>query len=82
MFRWIDRSRFLGRLLDRFSDLMARQRGVPVIVGILFVSIGILLQLANVFVASSVLEFFGILAYGLGTLIALIGLILVTPLGK
>lgn len=82
MFRWIDRSVFLGRLLDRFSDLMARKRGIPVLFGILLLIVGVMLQLFNVWIGSQPLEFLGILSYGTGTLIALIGLILATPLGK
>ena len=82
MFKRIDRSMFLGRLLDRTSDVMSRQRGLPVIIGIVLVFVGLVAGLLNVVFRSPALEFIGILGYGVGTLTALIGLLMATPIGR
>lgn len=82
MFKRIDRSAFLGRLLDRTSEKLSEQRGLPVIIGIIFVIIGLVAYLINFAAHSPVLELIGVLGYGVGTLTALIGLLIATPIGK
>lgn len=82
MFQRIDQSRFLSQLLDRISNLAARQRGLPVVVGIALLFFGFILQLITFFVPIPLLAFIAILCNGIGILTALIGLLLATPLGK
>ncbi len=82
MFKRIDRSAFLGRLLDRTSEKLSEQRGLPVIIGIIFVIIGLVAQLINFAAPSPALELIGVLGYGVGTLTALFGLLIATPIGK
>lgn len=82
MFRWIDRSPFFSRLIDRLSNLAARQRGLPVVIGILMLMIGFVFQLVDFFLPVPLFQFLGIVFNGLGVITALIGLTLATPLGR
>ena len=82
MFRRIDRSPFLSRLLEKLSTLLARQRGLPVVVGIGFVIVGFVLQLLDIYTDNRLIQVLGLVAHCGGVLIALIGLLLAEPLGK
>lgn len=82
MFRRLDRSRFLSGILDRTSDFLAHRAGVPVIVGIGLVLVGLVLQVIGLLGASTVFVVIGTILNGVGTLTALIGLLLKTPLGN
>lgn len=82
MFKRIDESSFLIRTLERLSTLLARQRGLPVIIGIVLVVVGMVLQLLNVVFGSTALEVAHIVCQNLGIVVALVGLLLAEPLGK
>ena len=82
MFKRIDESSFLIRTLERVSTLLARQRGLPVIIGVVLVLAGMVLQLFNVALDSAVVEVVQIICQNLGIVIALVGLLLAEPLGK
>ncbi len=81
MFKRIDRSQTLLNLLAKISDLFAKQRGLPVIIGVFFVVISMIVQSIAVFTDSTLIEFLGVITHNLGVLIALIGMLMVTPLG-
>ena len=82
MFRRIDESKFLISLLERLSNLLAKQRGLPVVIGIFLIIVGFILQIINIAVDNSALELLGVITHNAGVLIALIGLTLAIPLGK
>ena len=82
MFRRIDRSPTLSRMIERLSSLLARQRGLPVVLGIALVIIGFVIQVVNVALNSPLLEIGGLIFNSGGVLVALIGLLLAEPLGK
>jgi hypothetical protein len=82
MFRRIDRSPFLARLIASVSEFMARRRGLPVVCGIALVIISFVLQLFDVYVDSTLLQLCAVVTLNGGILIALIGLVLAQPLGK
>jgi hypothetical protein len=82
MFRRIDRSVFLSQTIDRISNLAARQRGLPTVIGIVMVFFGFLLQMLTFFSPSPVLGFIAIVLNGVGIITALVGLLLAQPLGK
>lgn len=82
MFKRLDESPTLSKLLERLSTVMAKQRGLPVIAGIGLVTIGFIIQVINFYAPQFRLELVGIIAHGLGVLIALVGLLLADPLGK
>ena len=82
MFRRIDRSPTLSHLIERLSSLLARQRGLPVVLGIGLVVIGFVVQVLNVALHSPLLELLWAVLHNGGVLIALVGLLLAEPLGK
>ncbi len=81
MFRWLDRSPRLARFLEVISTAMSRQRGLPVIVGIICVVVSFILQTINVFAGSLVLELAGVITLHVGILLALVGLLMAEALG-
>jgi len=81
MFKRIDRSVWLSKMLDRLSDSIAKQRGLPIVVGIALVIVSFILQSIAVVAPSPSLEFLGVVALHVGVLTALIGMVLVTPFG-
>ncbi|GEM_PF-810664 len=82
MLKRIDRSERLSKLIARISNLFAQQRGLPVLIGIGLLGFSFVIQLADVYSGSRLLELVGVITHNLGVLIALIGLVLVAPLGR
>jgi hypothetical protein len=82
MLKKIDRSQALSRLIQKLSDSIARQRGLPVIIGIALVILSLIVQSLNVWAGNQWLAFIGVILLHGGVLIALIGLTISTPLGK
>lgn len=82
MFKRIDRSQFLSKLLERLSGLLARQRGLPILIGIVCVVIAFVLQLLNFAAGSRVIEIVATVLHSGGVLVALIGILLAEPLGR
>jgi hypothetical protein len=82
MFKRIDQSPTLARLIERLSALLARQRGLPVVIGIALVIVSFIIQLIEVYTESRLLEVIGVITLNVGVLAALIGLLMAEPLGK
>ena len=82
MFKRIDRSPALARFLERMSASLARQRGLPIVLGVLLVFISFVVQLINVYNPSQALDLIWTITHHLGLLFALIGLLVVEPLGQ
>lgn len=82
MFKRIDQSPTLARLIERLSTLLAKQRGLPVVIGILLVIVSFIIQLIEAYTESRLLELIGIITLNVGILTALIGLLMAEPLGK
>ena len=82
MFRRIDRSPALARLLENFSARLARQRGLPIVLGVILVAISFVVQLINVYNPSQTLNLIWTITLHVGLLMALIGLLMVEPLGQ
>lgn len=82
MFRRIDRSKFLIRSLEFVSTALAKERGTPILIGIILIAGGMIIRLFNVGLDSTTLQFFGILFHDLGIILALVGLLLSEPLGR
>lgn len=80
--RRIDESRFLIRFLQRLSEWLAKQRGLPVIIGVLSVLLSFIFHLVNIYINSPILEIIGISCLHIGILIALVGILLIEPIGK
>ena len=82
IFKSVDRSPRLAKFIANLSSLMARQRGLPVVIGIALIILSLVVQLLNVVVHSPILQAIGIIAEHVGILAGLIGLLLAEPLGK
>ena len=80
--RRLDESPFLNRLLQNVSTRMAKQRGLPVIIGIAMILISMLVALLNVALDVRLLDAVYVILHDGGIVIALIGLLMVEPLGK
>ncbi|GAB4524390.1 MAG: hypothetical protein OHK0046_39070 [Anaerolineae bacterium] len=82
MLRRIDRSKRLTKFIAQLSEVLARQRGLPVVIGIGLIILSTIVQSIDVYAESRFLELVGVLSHNLGVLIALIGLLLANPLGR
>jgi hypothetical protein len=82
MFKRLDRSPALARIIASVSEFMAKRRGLPVIIGIMVVILSFAVQLIDEFAPSRFLNLLGIVMQNSGILIALIGLLLAEALGK
>jgi hypothetical protein len=82
MFKRIDHSPLLSRFIAFFSDFASKRRGLPIVIGIIFALVGFILQLVEFFAPSPALRLIGLIAQNLGTITALIGLLLSDALGK
>lgn len=82
MLKRIDSSPLLLKLLTFLSNWLAKQRGLPAVIGVILIIVSLIVQTINVGADSVLLEYIGILTHHLGILIALIGILLSNPLGK
>lgn len=82
MMRRMDESPFLNRMLQTVSSRMAKQRGLPVVIGIAMILVSMLVGLLNVALGSKLLDALYLILHDGGIVIALIGLLMVEPLGK
>lgn len=81
MFRWIDESEYLIKKLKQLSDLLARQRALPIVIGIACIVASAVLEYTNLGLNSTFLEVFQIFFHHFGIITALIGLLVIQPLG-
>lgn len=81
MFKRIDSSPGLSRFLALVTERMAKQRGLPVVIGIFLVIVSFVVQSVNVYAQSQVLELIGVIVHHVGLLTALIGLLVSEVLG-
>lgn len=81
MFKRIDRSPSLARLLERMSSTLARQRGLPTVIGVLLIAISFVVDLVNQGTPSPTLGLIWSITHHLGLIIAFIGLLMIEPLG-
>lgn len=82
MFRKVDRSSALARMLEALSTNMARRRGLPIVTGALLIAVSFALDLVNLAAPSPWLDLAWSLTHHIGLLVALIGIVLVEPLGR
>lgn len=81
MFKWIDESGWLIKLLGRLSNLLAKQRGLPIIVGIACLFASGSMEYINLALNSVFLQMFQIFFHHFGIITALIGILIIEPLG-
>jgi hypothetical protein len=82
VFKRIDQSPTLSRFIEFVSSAIARQRGLPVVIGIAFILLSFIIQSVNILARSPLLEFIGITSLHIGLLAGLIGLLVSEALGK
>ena len=81
MFKRIDESKFLIAHLKNLSNLLARQRALPIIVGIFCLIASAIMEYINLGLTSTFLEIFQIGFHHFGIITALIGILVIQPLG-
>lgn len=82
MLKKIDSSHVLVKFLERLSTVLAKNRGLPVVVGIVLFVLGFALELLNIAATSQLIEVLQVILRNGGVLVALIGLLLAEPLGE
>lgn len=82
MFKNIDESSVLIKMLARLSTFLAKQRGLPIVIGLVIFTLGGVLQFLNLALESSLVELFQVLFHNVGVIIALVGILLAEPLGQ
>lgn len=82
MLKRFDESPTIARLFEGLTAALAKRRGLPVVIGVVFVVISLILQSVFVFTRSPVVELLGVIALHVGILSALLGLVLAEALGR
>jgi hypothetical protein len=82
MFRKVDRSPTLARMLESMSTNLARRRGLPIVIGVLLIGVSFVVDLVNMAAPAAWLDLAWSITHHVGLLTALIGILLVEPLGR
>lgn len=82
MFKRLDQSSAVAKIIASVSEFMAKRRGLPVVIGIVIVALSFVIQLIDAFAPSRFLNVLGVVMQNLGILTALVGLLLAEALGK
>jgi hypothetical protein len=82
MFKRIDQSSALAHLLERLSATLARQRGLPVVIGVALITISFVVHLVGMLAPSQALSLIWSITHHLGLIIAFVGLLMIEPLGR
>lgn len=82
MFRRIDQSPALAKFILRLSNTLAKQRGLLTVIGIVLVFVSFIISLVNLSVQNTTLDVIWSVTLHMGIIVALIGLLLVEPLGR
>jgi len=78
----LDESPLLLRIVTNTSNFIASRKGFLPILGISFVILGLVFQIADVFTESAIIALISVITHNVGVLIALIGLSLIIPFGR
>jgi nucleoside recognition membrane protein YjiH len=82
MFRSIDRSKTLSRSLEGMSASLAKRRGLIPVIGVILIIISFAVHLVSLAFPIPLLEIIWSITHHLGLILALIGLLLIEPLGR
>lgn len=82
MFKRVDESPTIARFIEYIAATIAKQRGLPVVIGIGFVILSLVAQSVNIFAEVWWLELTGVVALHVGILSGLIGLLISEALGR
>jgi hypothetical protein len=78
----LDRSQTLVKLLNTVSSWLAKQRGLPIVIGVIFITGGGVLEFLNVAFQSPGVAMVEIVFRTFGLVTALVGILLLEPLGQ
>jgi hypothetical protein len=82
MFRKINRSARIARLLESFSGGLAKRRGLPIVIGIGLIIVAFIARIAWLAAPAPHWEVIWTITLHVGLLSALIGIVLLEPLGR
>ena len=82
MFKPFDRSKTLLKLIQNLSSFIGKRRGLLIVAGIFLIALGFIIELLNVAAGNSVLSVLHIILRNVGIIVALIGILLIEPLGN
>lgn len=77
----IDKSPFLIKVITQLSSFLSRQRGLPIVFGLGLLIVGALLEFINILVGNPILAMVEVALRSFGLITALIGILLLEPLG-
>lgn len=82
MFKFIDESKLLIKIVQKLSTVLAKQRGLPITIGIVFIVAGFVLEVINLSANSPTVSLVQVFMHNLGLIIALVGILMSEPLGQ
>lgn len=80
--KMLDRSPILIRMLETISAFLAKQRGLPIVIGIIFITGGGILEFLNVAFEQKWITMIEVAFRNFGLVSALVGILLLEPLGR
>jgi hypothetical protein len=82
LFRWVDRLPQIKALIKWLSATLAAQRGLPLIIAIVFTVISLIINLIAALSGNVLLLICGFSVLYLALLIGFVGMLLAAPLGR
>ncbi|MBE2182329.1 MAG: hypothetical protein IAE89_02780 [Anaerolineae bacterium] len=82
MYKRIDQSSRVARMLESLSSGLAKRRGLPIIIGIGMIIIAFAAQILNLIAPSNLWEWVWAITLHVGLITALIGIVMAEPLGR
>lgn len=77
----IEQSSFLIRAITTLSAWLSKQRGLPIVIGIIFIAGGGILEFVNIFYNNPLVSMIEVVFHHFGLITALVGIVLLEPLG-
>ena len=78
----VDQSSSLISLLTRLSSWLSKQRGLPIVIGIIFIAGGGILEFVNILYNNPLVSMIEVIFHHFGLITALVGIALLEPLGR
>lgn len=82
MFKRVDQSSRLSSLIERLSAGLAKRRGLPIVIGVGLIAVSFLIQIVQNLAPAPFWQWAWTITHHVGLLAALIGILLVEPLGQ
>jgi hypothetical protein len=82
MFKRVDQSPRIARLLENLSAGLAKRRGLPIVIGIGLIILAFIAALFNLIAPAPFWQCVWVFALHIGLIAALIGVVMSEPLGR